>query len=205
MSRRTGNLIPAELEKLITATKKDDIVLIYFSGHGSSRFDPRSNDPDKKNETIVPHDSGRIGTDPFNDILDDEIRNTIEQLGAKTSYTTLIFNSCHSGTITRDPDEATARWVAPENQIFEAIGSSANHNDAESLDKVAADSRDTFNNQGTPIRTPYTDEESQRLAGPTGSRELHTHRRLFGRRAILRAYSRWPYQRGAHILSWCAR
>ena len=83
-------------------TNEQDIVVIYYSGHGSQALDREDDEPDGWDETIVPHDSGRADGHPNNDITDDEIYSNVREVTAKTPNVTLIFDSCHSGTITRD-------------------------------------------------------------------------------------------------------
>jgi len=56
----------------------------------------------------VPYDSGR-GKDRNQDITDDEIDVWLRRLGERTPRVTLIFDSCHSGTITRDPFASRVR------------------------------------------------------------------------------------------------
>ena len=58
----------------------------------------------------MPFDSGRAPHEN-RDISDDEIQLKLEALSAKTSYATLIFDACHSGTITRDVFGEKARGV----------------------------------------------------------------------------------------------
>ena len=57
---------------------------------------------DGMDETTVPFDSGR-DLYPNRDITDDEIFAWLRKLSARTDNITLIFDSCHSGTIDRDP------------------------------------------------------------------------------------------------------
>src|SRR5579864_9179309 len=89
----------------------DDVVVIHYSGHGSRMADPKA--PDGLDETIVPSDSGRA---PFEnrDIPDTEIHRWLLRLTERTGHLTLIFDSCHSGHILRDPFGARGRWVEPD-------------------------------------------------------------------------------------------
>ncbi|MBN1641230.1 MAG: caspase family protein [Anaerolineae bacterium] len=110
----TRRRILGALDALVAETGVDDGVVIYYSGHGSRRRDKEGDEPDGWDETIVPFDSGR-GYGQNADITDDEIYARLLQLSTKTPYITLIFDSCHSGTITRDPFGPGARWV-PDDQ-----------------------------------------------------------------------------------------
>ncbi len=78
---------------------KNDVVVCFYSGHGS-RMASRQR-PEGWFESIVPHDSGR-GDYPNRDIPDEEIDRWVQRLNEKTPYVTLIFDCCHSGSVTRD-------------------------------------------------------------------------------------------------------
>ena len=92
--------------------ERDDIVVVCYSGHGS-----RTRRGDQRIESLVPSDSGR--PDPKGDggdnrdIYDLEINDFIQRLNQKTPHLTLIFDCCHSGSVTRDPFVDTVR-EAPE-------------------------------------------------------------------------------------------
>jgi hypothetical protein len=109
----TRDGILAALDGLIDRAGTNDVVVIHYSGHGSQMTDREGDEPDGLDETIVPHDSGR-GTAPNRDITDDEIYERLVRLTAKTPYVTLIFDCCHSGTISRDAFGAASRWVEPD-------------------------------------------------------------------------------------------
>ncbi len=89
------------LEDLVTRVGEGDAVLVHYSGHGSQVVDLDGDEDDGLDETLFPSDSGRA-PDPNRDILDDEIHVWLGRLMARTSNVTLIFDCCHSGTITRD-------------------------------------------------------------------------------------------------------
>src|SRR5262245_18522737 len=62
--------IRGALAGLAAAVGDDDVVVLFYSGHGSRMADPRR--AGRMIESMVPHDSGR-GTMPNLDILDEEI------------------------------------------------------------------------------------------------------------------------------------
>ncbi len=101
------------LDALVAATGTDDVVFIQYGGHGSQKWDDTGTESTGWNSTIVPVDSGR---DPLEnrDITDDEIHERLVALGTRTPYTTLLVDSCHSGTITRDVFEMRSRGVRPD-------------------------------------------------------------------------------------------
>ncbi len=81
---------------------KEAAIVYYFCGHGSQYPDQDGDENDGKDETFVAYDS-RSG-DVF-DILDDEIDDWKAELRPLTTNTTLILESCHSGTGSRGEEE----------------------------------------------------------------------------------------------------
>lgn len=88
--------------------KPSDVVVIYYSGHGSQIPDEEGDEEDGLDETIVPCDAGpdRSKREDVVDVSDDEISLMLERLAARTKNINLIFDSCHSGTVTRDLADA---------------------------------------------------------------------------------------------------
>ena len=79
------------------------VVVYYFCGHGSQYPDQDKDENDGLDETFVAYDSRTAATA---DILDDEIDDLKADLRPLTTNTTLILESCHSGTGSRgDNDE----------------------------------------------------------------------------------------------------
>lgn len=116
----TREAILAEFEALVEATGSDDVVVIHYAGHGSQMKDREGDEPDGMDETILPHDTGRA-PDENRDITDDEIHEVLLQLGEKTPYITLVFDCCHSGTITRDAFGTRVRSVEPDERPVEQL------------------------------------------------------------------------------------
>jgi hypothetical protein len=106
-----------------------DTVLFHYSGHGSQQRDLDGDEADGMDETLVPSDSGRTGTDPNLDIVDDEIHAWLLRLAEKTKNVTLLFDCCHSGTVSRDfmtCDASTrVRRVEPDLRKQGGTGSTA--------------------------------------------------------------------------------
>lgn len=99
--RATRQGILDSLRALTERVGMNDEVVMFYAGHGSRMRDREGNKPTGMDETLVPHDSGR-GCNPNRDITDDELRVWLANLSQKTPNITLIFDSCHSGTMTRD-------------------------------------------------------------------------------------------------------
>ncbi|MBN4006374.1 caspase family protein [Nostoc sp. LPT] len=82
---------------------QDDIVLFYYSGHGSQEPAPEEYwhlEPDHLDETLVCYDS-RI-EDGVN-LKDKELAKLIVEVAEKDPHITIIIDCCHSGSGTKDP------------------------------------------------------------------------------------------------------
>lgn len=102
-SEATHERILAEFRAMIGRAGKDDLILFYYSGHGSQLTDDNGDElADGLDESLVPFDA--IVDGKRNDIRDDEIEALIELANQKTSRVVLIFDSCNSGTLTRAAD-----------------------------------------------------------------------------------------------------
>lgn len=86
------------LEQIISKAHKGDVVFIFYAGHGSQVKNTLSNEKDKKDETIVPADHWKKGVA---DIRDKELAAYFNRLIDKGVLLTVIFDSCHSGSIGR--------------------------------------------------------------------------------------------------------
>lgn len=89
---------------------KGDIVLVYYSGHGSTVEDVSGDEwDDGKDSTLVLQDSRTGGV---RDLVDDELFEMLQRLHAQTENATVLFDSCHSGTVVRgDPTTLVPRFV----------------------------------------------------------------------------------------------
>lgn len=84
---------------------KDDVVLFYYSGHGSQELAPSEfwlREPDHLDETLVCYDSR---TENGWDLADKELAKLISEVEEKDAHVTIIMDCCHSGSGTRDPME----------------------------------------------------------------------------------------------------
>lgn len=155
--------ILAAMDALMGQVAEDDIVVLHYSGHGSQMTDREQDEADGRDETIVPSDSGR-GSQPNRDITDDEIYLRLLPLARTTPYVTLIFDCCHSGTITRDTFGPSSRWVEPDLRPVEELPPSPIP--AEQAARVREATRDLGPSGWLPIAERYVliagcrDEES---------------------------------------------
>jgi pimeloyl-ACP methyl ester carboxylesterase len=92
-------------KKHLTQATAEDVVLIYYSGHGSTGITApefQKYTSDKEEQTWVLYDSR---TPQGNDLADKEIALLLEEVGHKNPHITLISDSCHAGSISRDISE----------------------------------------------------------------------------------------------------
>ncbi len=83
--------------------KKDDTVLVYYSGHGTQEVaDARWEETDGRLECLVCYDGGTKKSPEFL-LADKELRFLINELAQKTgAHIVTIFDCCHSGDNTRN-------------------------------------------------------------------------------------------------------
>ena len=89
---------------------KEAVIVYYFCGHGAQYADQDADENDGLDETFVAHDSR---TGEVFDILDDEIDDLKSELRNYTHNTTLILESCHSGTGSKG-DFQDAQYISEE-------------------------------------------------------------------------------------------
>ena len=101
------------LQDLITAVKKNDVVVIHYSGHGSYVQDTTRGAG--WTETIVPHDSGRKPSNrPSTDIKISEC--LLEPLIRRTPFVTVVFDACRSGSVLQEIGMAV-RGIQPDGDL----------------------------------------------------------------------------------------
>lgn len=85
--------ILAALRAIVSQSRQPDVdmVFISYSGHGSHTRDTSGDEPDGRDETIVPLDYATAGH-----ITDDELHAILVGLGCPA---VILFDSCHSGSI----------------------------------------------------------------------------------------------------------
>ncbi len=119
-TRPTHDRIHDAFEQLIESASLDSQVFILLSGHGTNVPVPESQanlldvsnpEPDGLNEAFLPADA-HAGE---NLILDDQIGQWLDQLQEKGSHVWIVFDCCHSGTMTRSvgASDEVPRYVSP--------------------------------------------------------------------------------------------
>ncbi len=97
--------IRGALTNLASKAEAGDFVYLHFSGHGTQApaRDP-STEIDGLDELFLPADIGAwdntVGT-VSNALVDDDIGELIDAIQAKGAHIWAVFDSCHSGTVTR--------------------------------------------------------------------------------------------------------
>lgn len=98
-------------QRLVNAAAKDDVILVYFAGHGSQDRNSLSEERDKLDESLVPADS-RIGAA---DIRDKELRMLFNRILDRGARLTVILDNCHSSSGARGLGTgARPRGVKPD-------------------------------------------------------------------------------------------
>lgn len=101
-AKATRENILNALESLQEKAKKDDEVLIYYSGHGSQIRDKNEDEDDGWDETLVSYDTYAGDNGVWkNMITDDELDAALTKIEDKGAKTVMITDACHSGSITR--------------------------------------------------------------------------------------------------------
>ncbi|KQS75967.1 caspase family protein [Rhizobium sp. Leaf383] len=93
----TRKAIMDGVRETLSRSKNGDVLLFYFSGHGSRIHDKSNDEPSGYDDTLIAYDSrdpeGKIG-----DITDDELGEFVSAALSKGVYPVVILDSCHSGT-----------------------------------------------------------------------------------------------------------
>jgi hypothetical protein len=87
----TKSNILQEFKKLIMNATAGDLLVFYFSGHGSYTFDYSGDEVDRNDEIIISSDLQAVIDDDFRSILSSNMKEGVTVVG--------IFDSCFSGTM----------------------------------------------------------------------------------------------------------
>lgn len=91
------------------ASDTSDVVVVFFSGHGTSVADENREEADGKDEAIVPYDAVDF-LKPADVVIDDSLG---VWLGAiKTHNVTMIVDACYSGSINRGEPPGRAKGLS---------------------------------------------------------------------------------------------
>ena len=79
-----------EFKLILENSDKNDLIFIFYSGHGSYTLDTNKDELDGYDELLVPLD--------FNYIKDDELKSLITTYGKQDTNIVVLFDCCNSGT-----------------------------------------------------------------------------------------------------------
>jgi hypothetical protein len=116
----TKKAMEAGIKALIRDSKKGDVALVHFSGHGSHVPDDGRDEADGRDEILCPTDLN--WDDP---LRDDWLRTTLDGVKAGVGLT-VIMDCCHSGTNTRailPPDAPIKERYLPSPSTLNAVES----------------------------------------------------------------------------------
>src|SRR5437773_6754624 len=91
----TKKAMQAGIQRLVRDSKKGDVALLHYSGHGSNVPDDNGDEADGRDEILCP-----TNLDWDDPLRDDWLRKTFDGLRGGVSLTA-IMDCCHSGTNTR--------------------------------------------------------------------------------------------------------
>lgn len=91
----TKKAMQSGIAKLVKDSKKGDVALLHYSGHGSNVPDDNDDESDGRDEILCP-----ANLDWEDPLRDDWLRATLDGLKPGVSFTA-IMDCCHSGTNTR--------------------------------------------------------------------------------------------------------
>jgi len=85
------NNILTEFKNLLINSQSGDVLLLFYSGHGSYILDKNNNEKTGNDQLIIPCD--------LNGIVDDELKKIIQTNLKKNVTLIALFDCCHSGSI----------------------------------------------------------------------------------------------------------
>ncbi len=115
-----------EMNRLIPRINKDDIVVFHYAGHGHrcsiKDGDGYTDEGSGKDNCILPSDDSKPTRNlkkfpkgkEYREIRDEQFNQWLTRLASKTRYITLIFDACHSATMTRSSGEGSRARSVPE-------------------------------------------------------------------------------------------
>ncbi len=151
---------------LIQKTSPNDVVVIFYSGHGGLVEAPRDRRPDngtaatkpRQYQFLVPIDYGESKDGDFRGILDVELSHLLRDTTDATDNVTLILDCCHAGRMARDPTHGSnarpkqlleiqhhdiAAWIKHLREQGQLTGDASMQGNEKAVRIVAAATRET--------------------------------------------------------------
>ncbi|RHZ72705.1 hypothetical protein Glove_241g10 [Diversispora epigaea] len=117
--QRDRNKIPTRenitkyIKELVSDPQKNDSYFFHFSGHGGQLADKNEDEEDGYDETILPLDWQKAGQ-----IIDDELHHLLVDPLPEGVRLTVVFDSCHSGTVLDLPYVYSTRGTIKQPKIL---------------------------------------------------------------------------------------
>lgn len=110
----TRDSILFRLNQLLADSKRGDVALFYYAGHGSQMKNSVGGEDDGRDESMVPSNTWEKGV---SDIRDKELARIFNQFIDKGVKLTVIFDCCHSGSMSRGVPvyKVKSRYIAASN------------------------------------------------------------------------------------------
>jgi hypothetical protein len=119
--------IEREFRRLAEQAREGDQIVILLGGHGARQpADPDNQEPDGIDEIFLPADVSKWRGFPAkvpNALVDKEMGKWLQAITAKRAYVWIIFDCCHSGTMTRGTEvvrELPPGLLVPEEELDKA-------------------------------------------------------------------------------------
>jgi hypothetical protein len=112
----TKTAILGALDRLAETSAEGDLIVFYFSGHGSQQPDRDGDEEGSFDEVFLPYDAGKWGDDGIeNALVDDELNARIRRILEKGADFFGVIDACHSATGFRavENDDVRVREVDP--------------------------------------------------------------------------------------------
>jgi metacaspase-1 len=116
----TKKAMQTGIRSLLRSSKKGDVAVVHFSGHGSHVPDDNRDEADGRDEILCPAD-----LDWDDPLRDDWLRTTLDTVPSGVNLT-VIMDCCHSGTNTRailPPDAPVKERYLPSPSALKAVES----------------------------------------------------------------------------------
>lgn len=181
----TKQAISEGMSSLQKKVKRGDVVYLHFSGHGSQQ--PAAVDDlqeaDGLDEIFLPRDVSNWnfeqGSVP-NAITDDEIGQWVDALRDKGAFVWIVFDSCHSGTMTRSATrpEIKLRKVSPASLGIPPLEPRATSRGVASKPEQlieVSDESGTGRGGVVAFFASQSDEETPEMSLPRGGAERHPY------------------------------
>ena len=105
-----SNILAGIDDWLVGGTTAGDEAFLFFSGHGFQQPDVTGDEPDGRDETLVPVDTSvNANRELVGMIADDEVAARLDRLSGRRVH--VVLDSCHSGTATKSAGDLTyVKW-----------------------------------------------------------------------------------------------